>query len=360
MKKKFVKVGVVGLIRGKALANEVLENKNMKLCALCEKNKDRLDETKEYFEKEKNLKDILYFEDFCEFLKSDIDAVIIATDAVNHVEYVVKALDKGKHILSEIPAINTVEEAQILKEAVLSHPDLKYMIAENCCYWAFIEAWKKMYEEGRIGDVVYAEGEYLHATDYRDLKPYNKKNHWRGYNPAIKYITHSLGPLLYILDDKIKSVSCYESNVKYNPYNNKSQTGVALFETKKGVIIRILICFGAYVGFDHKFRIIGTKGTLENDNTKPLSEAHTFARLSEVPGSIDEKIDIPVTLKFPGEKEGGHNGTDSKMINEFSNCIINDTKPPFDVDFAIDISLPGILAHESAQKGNICIKVLNF
>ena len=35
-----------------------------------------------------------------------------------------------------------------LKAITKAHPELIYMAAENCCYWAFIETWKKMHEDG--------------------------------------------------------------------------------------------------------------------------------------------------------------------------------------------------------------------
>ena len=89
-------------------------------------------------------------------------------------------------------------------------------------------------------------------------------------------------------------------------------------------------------------------------------EAHSFARLSGIPNSIDEKIDIPVTTIFPGENIDGHFGADIKMFREFVNCIINDTEPPVDVNLGIRMSLPGIIAHESAQNGGIPLKVPEY
>ena len=119
-----------------------------------------------------------------------------------------------------------------------------------------------------------------------------------------------------------------------------------------------MICFGAYVGFDHNFRILGTKGTAETDMTKPLDKAHCWAKFSNIPGSIDEKIEIPVTVQFPGEPEmDGHGGADKKMIAAFTECVLKNTKPLIDVDLAIQMSLPGILAHESAQKGGITVEI---
>lgn len=360
MKKDVVKLGVVGLGRGGYVTETVIGEKKVQLRAICDINPEKLEAARKIFEDDLKVSELLCFTDFDEFLKSDIDAVYIATDAIYHVPFVEKAMEAGKHVLSEIPPVNSVEEAKRLRAIVKAHPELKYMAGENCCWWAFIESWKKMFDEGKLGDVVYAEAEYLHSEDFNKfVKPAD--GHWRTFNPAIKYLTHDLGPLLYIMNDRCVSVSCMVSDVSYNPYKTLSaQNGVALFKTAKGAIIRVLVCFGAYVGLDHNYEIIGTRGTVETDKTKPLSDAHYFARLSDIPGTIEEKIDVPVTLKYPGEishPRDGHGGADKKMLMAFIDCIVNDTVPPIDVDLGIRMALPGIIADLSSQSGGTLMEI---
>lgn len=354
--KKQVKLGVVGLGRG-AIVKDIFGEESIRLTAICDRNPKILKKvSKEFTEKVGPLETYDNFEDL---LKGDIDAVYIATEAIDHVSYVIKALDAGKHVLSEIPTVNSLEEAKALKAAVAAHPELKYMAGENCCYWAFIQAWKTMYEEGKFGQAVYAEAEYLHGKDYREFKEEDyPKDHWRTFNAGIKYLTHDLGPLLYIMDDYCVSVTCMEPDVEYNPYvYGGNKNGVALFKTAKGAVIRILTVFDAYVGFDHNFSLIGTRGTIETDKTKKLDDAHSFARFADIPGTLDDKVDIPVTLKFPNEDEGGHGGADKKMLLDFARCIIEDTPSPIDVDMGIRMTLPGIIAHESALQGGVPLEI---
>ncbi len=354
MKRDFVRLGVAGLCRGGYVTETVIGEKTVRLRAICDINPERLEKARKTFAEDLKVENLLCFTDFDEFLKSDIDAVYIATDAIYHVPLVEKAMAAGKHVLSEIPPVNSLEEAKRLRKIVKAHPELKYMAGENCCWWAFVESWKKLFEEGKLGDVVYAEAEYLHSVDFNKIeKPAD--GHWRNFNPAIKYLTHDLGPLLYIMNDRCKSVSCMVPDVSYNPYKTISaQNGVAIFKTEKGAVLRILICFGAYVGLDHNYAIIGTRGTVETDKTKKLEEAHYFARLSDEQGSIDEKIDIPITVKYPGEEShprDGHGGADKKMLMAFIDCIINDKEPPIDVDLGIRMAIPGIIADISSQNG---------
>ena len=353
---KIVKLGVVGLKRGAYVAWTLIGDTNVVIRAVADSDPETLQKCKEDYAKN-GVEDLLCFDSIEELLKSDIDAVYIATDKPLHTKHTLMALEAGKHVLSEIPVIETLEEAKILRDAVKSHPELKYMAGENCFYWHFIQEWKKMYEEGRLGHILYAESEYLHAVHPDEIKPYNPENHWRRYNPAITYLTHNLGPLLYIMDDYCVSVSCMAPmSAKYNQYADKHENGIAIFRTAKGAVIRIFIGFGMYVGYDHNFALYGTKGSILTDKTKPLEEATSFAKLYSVKDTFERAFEIPVKLSETGDVYG-HGGVDAKMIRDFIKCIIDDTDPPIDVDMGIRISLPGIIANESAKRGGELLEI---
>ena len=84
-----------------------------------------------------------------------------------------------------------------------------YMLAENYTFIDDVELVKRMADDGRFGRISFGEGEYLH--DCRDLAfQADGTPTWRGQAPrrAGLYCTHSLGPLLYITDDRIATVSC--------------------------------------------------------------------------------------------------------------------------------------------------------
>ncbi|MBQ7225396.1 MAG: Gfo/Idh/MocA family oxidoreductase [Clostridia bacterium] len=356
MENKVIKLGVVGLKRGAYVAWTVIGDSNVVIRAVADSDPATLKACKEDYEKN-GVTDLLCFDSIEELLKSDIDAVYIATDKPLHTKHTLMALEAGKHVLSEIPVIETIEEAKILREAVRSHPELKYMAGENCFYWAFIEAWKKMRKDGKFGDILYAESEYLHAIHPDEIKQYEPQSHWRRYNNAITYLTHNLGPLLYIMDDYPISVSCMAPTAaKYNEYSQGDENGIAIFKTAKGAVIRIFIGFGMYVGYDHNFALYGTKGSILTDKTKPLEEATSFAKLYEIPDTFEKYFEIPVKLSNTGDVYG-HGGVDAMMIRDFIKCIIEDTAPPIDVDMGIRISLPGIIANESAKRGGELMKI---
>ncbi|MBO5091043.1 MAG: hypothetical protein J6C61_00995, partial [Clostridia bacterium] len=100
----------------------------------------------------------------------------------------------------------------------------------------------------------------------------------------------------------------------------------------------------------------GTKGTILTDKTKPLEESTSFAKLYEKKGTFEKYFEIPVKLSETDDVYG-HGGVDAKMIRDFIRCIIENTNPPIDVEMGIKISLPGIIANESAKQGGTLLKV---
>lgn len=350
---KEVNLGVLGCLRGTYVAKMAMPFDGLTVKAICDIKPDRLNAEAEAFEKKRNTK-VLTFESYEEMLKSDIDAVFVASDAPLHTQHVIMALEAGKHVLSEIPTVFSVEEAKQLKAAVKAHPELIYMTAENCCYLDYIGMWKKMYEDGRFGSIVYAESEYLHCSRTpEEAKPYENPNHWRAFLPGIRYLTHNLGPLLYVMDDEVVSASCHVPDTIFNPYVHENKNGIALFKTKKGAVIRILICFDAYVHFDHNFALYGTHGMVMTDKTSPFENKKVFTRLADTK-TADNRL---IELSGHSESGGGHGNIDAKVMREFIRCVQENRQPELDVDWGIKVSLAGLIAEQSYKNGNACIKM---
>ncbi len=132
-----------------------------------------------------------------------------------------------------------------------------------------------------------------------------------------------------------------------------------MIKTKKGTLIKIYIGFGIHHMYAHNFAMFGSKGSVENQRGKDLKNANTVASLDSIPYT-HEAIEIPVTTSFPNSSAQGHGGADPKMVDAFIECIINDTKPPLDIDFGIDIALSGIYADISSKNGGKMFKMGEF
>jgi len=56
-------------------------------------------------------------------------------------------------------------------------------------------------------------------------------------------------------------------------------------------------------------------------------------------------------------KLGGHGSSEYYLVRDFLESIENDTTPPIDVVKAMDMTVPGIISHEAAMKGNVWLDV---
>ncbi len=352
-----IKGGCIGLgPRGSHLMEILFANPNIIPCAVCDLDEAKLEKARKLIEEQTGVKDVKYCTSVEEFLKTDVEAVVVATHIDTHAEISAQALNAGKHVICEIPNIANFEQAKILSKAVKGNPKSKFMVGENCCYWGFINTWKKMYEDGLIGTALFCEADYLHMS--KSMTDPGQPKTWRSYLSAVTYMTHDIGPLLYILDDTCDEIWGFTPDI--NPIEDEHPgppNGAAMIKTKKGALIKIFIGFGIQKREQcHNYVIYGSKGSLENQRTGPFAARQTYADLSSIPNT-ESVLTIPAKISYPGVNTGGHGGADGRMMEDFVKCIINDTKPPLDLEFGLNIAIPGILADISAKEGGKAMKM---
>lgn len=157
MEKKKIRIGVMGAYRGTSMINYCMAADNAVVVAICDKWKEGLEKQKALH----NDKNITYYASFDEFIKHDMDAVVLANYANEHAPFAIKCLKAGKHVFSEVLPVQTMKEAVELTEAV-ENSGLVYAYGENYCYMPATYEMRKLYKEGKIGEFEYAEGEYIH------------------------------------------------------------------------------------------------------------------------------------------------------------------------------------------------------
>ena len=155
-----IRVGVVGVGRGQSFMEGAIEELGMELVAICDTWKEKLEEVGERY-------GVATYTDYDEFLEHDMDAVILANYFHEHAPFAIKALEAGFHVMSETSCNATLAEGVALCRAVEKSGKI-YMLAENYPYTVFNQEMKRLYDEGEIGEVMYAEGEYNHQCP---LKP---------------------------------------------------------------------------------------------------------------------------------------------------------------------------------------------
>lgn len=349
------KVGVVGVSRGSSYLRNYARSERTEVTAICDIDENRLEEVAKAY----GFSDSQVFTDYDEFLNTDIDIVVIGTPIPFHAEQSVKALEAGKHVLSEVTASNTLEGCQKIYNAAKRSKG-KYMLAENYVYFHFIQEWKKYIDGGMIGRIHYAEAEYIHDIRRLLIDKETGETFWRKYRPPIHYCTHCLGPLLFLMGDDyiVKATASGTKNtILPDLWPSTIDMQVALFETKQGRGIKICRSQVTPRPEPHTvyYSVYGTKGFLEN--TRHGGEVvgnryfEGFDRHTVPFDCYQTQVDAPDYAK------GGHGTSDYYISEAFLDSIEYDTEPPLNVDRAMEMTVPGIIAHEAAVQGNVWLDV---
>lgn len=140
------------------------------------------------------------FERLCE--TEDLDLVFTATPWEWHVPVCVSAMRNGKHAATEVPAAMSVDDCWLLVEHAEKYRKHCVMM-ENCNYDRPEMMVFNMVRQGLFGEIVHAEGGYLH--DLRAIKFSNRgeglwRRAWASKMNANLYPTHGLGPVANCMD----------------------------------------------------------------------------------------------------------------------------------------------------------------
>lgn len=288
-----------------------------------------------------------------EMVKDDnIEAVFMATDAPSHARLCIEAMKHGKHAASAVPAVfGSLEDAEHLFKTVKS-TGLKYMMFETSCFHQDLYAMRQIYKAGGLGKIIYAEGEYLHYLP----KMVDSYKGWRDGLPPIWYPTHATAYYVGVTDGSFTEVSCLgvRSQFDYlqpenNRYKNPFGTEVALFRTSDGGTARMMVSWDSAGYGGEMGRVRGQKGTYYNDhgNFKTEEKNQTQPEIKRPP--------LPPTVA-----PGGHGGAHGYLMNEFVTAILEDRKPLVDVAQALNMTVAGIVAHQSALKDGELLRIPQY
>ncbi len=343
-------VGVVGLRRGRSLLNVFHNHPDCRVSAVCDLDADRVAAACA------GLDGAEACSDFREMLGTAPDAVVVATPAPLHASQSIQAMSSGVHVLSEVPAAWTLEECAAIVAAVRDSGKV-YMMAENMNFYHYVRSWKQTIQAGEIGHVFYAEAEYIH--DCRSLMTdASGKPTWRATMPPIYYCTHSLGPLLDILDDRCVSAVGMATGCHTCPGTGIEDMEVGLFRTEKGRVLKVLCGFSLSREPAMHWQVFhGTGGSLENRRV-PWEDAKMFRAGEEALSATPAEASDP---DAPSEATaGGHGTSEYYMVDGFVKAVVEGDPVPIDVYRSMDFSAPGLCAHRSAEMGGQPVDVPDF
>lgn len=362
MEKKKVRFGVVGIGRGSTAWKYCQDADNAKIVAICDKREDGLEKIK----KELNDSEINYFTDYHEFLKADMDAVVLSNYATEHAPFAIEAMLAGKNVISEVLPCQTMAEAVRLIETVEKTGKI-YCYAENYCHMDAPRAMREAYRDGRLGEFEYGEGEYMHNCE--PLWPsitYGERDHWRNRMSAFFYCTHSACPLLHICGLKPTKVSGFELPFNARMARMGARAGfgaVEMITLENGAVIKSLHGVGPSRN-SIWYTVYGSKGRMESarEDAKADGYARVYENLDEYEGqnSTDVKSYLP---EYPLSDKAknhhhGHGGSDYFCYYEaFEKLSGNDNADIIDVYEAVDSWMCGFFGYLSVLNDGISMDI---
>ncbi len=360
-----LRIGVFGGSRGNSMIQVLLHHPEAELVAVCDKYTPLLDQA--HRNAENAGLHIACFESFDGFIRYDMDAVVLANYATEHATYAVRCLKAGRHVLSEVLPSETMAQAVELIEAV-EETGLVYAYAENYCYMdVTFEMWRR-YREGDIGDVTYAEGEYIHdcAGGWLDIT-YGDPNHWRNHLFPTFYCTHSLGPIMTITGRRPVQVVGFENPPIEEFYHlghaGGHASGIEMVTLDNGAIVKSIHGALKREPAQTAYKVFGTRGFLgtcadaEGEKVRLYQESPTQTCTGENRYIVPEKFVSAELAKNSGVAT--HGGSDFYPTHFFIEKILGheDGKWSIDVYQAVDMGICGILAFRSILNGNTPVRV---
>ncbi|RPI62177.1 MAG: gfo/Idh/MocA family oxidoreductase [Planctomycetaceae bacterium] len=355
-----LKVGIVGAAgRGKSF-RAGLEANGAIIHAVCDTAEDKLaaaattlGASEKYTDYEKMLD------------HADIQAVVVGTPMQFHVPHSIAAIQRGLHVMCEVPAGVSVQECRQLVQACKESKAV-YMMAENYIYTKTNMLITSLAAAGLFGQVFYAEGEYLH--ELKELNEVTKwRRQWQTGIAGITYGTHSLGPILqWMPGDRVTRVCCETTGSHYcDPRGEKyaQDSATMLGKTDKGGLVKIRVdMISDRPHAMNNYQLQGTDGCYESGRGGLCDKSKLWTK--SLRANFDAWMDVetllnqddfiqkylPESWKNPPEAmlAAGHGGGDYLQVCDWVKAIRQQISCPIGIHEAMDMTLPGLVSQQSA------------
>ncbi len=387
-----VRVAIVGLgNRGSGAVDRYTYIEGAEIVALCDRHESRALKQQEMVAGRGLTKPAIYSGDngWKQMLNDiQIDLLYICTPWDWHTPMSIAGMKAGAHVACEVPIGLSVKDCwEVVK---VSEQTKKHcMMLENCCYDFFEMLTLKMAREGVFGEIIHAEGAYIHdLLDLNFSKTYYD-DFWRlkeniRFNGNL-YPTHGIGPVAQCMninrgdvmtslvamqtDDfhmGVEARRLAETDDVYKQFVGKKYRGnmnTTLIRTQKGKTIMIQHDVTSPRPYSRIHLLSGTKGFAEKYpkqgiSLKSYKHGHSFLT-DDMVDELRQKY-TPELVRFIGEeakKVGGHGGMDFMMDWRLIDCLRNGLPLDQDVYDAAAWSAIVPLSVESVAKNS---KTVNF
>lgn len=385
-----VRVGFIGLgMRGPGAVNRISHIEGVEIKALCDLRPEKVDSAQKSLSKT-NHKPTSYsgkeesWKELCD--RDDIDLVYICTPWHLHTPMAVYAMNAGKHVAVEVPAATTVDECWQLVQT--SEKTKKHcMMLENCCYDFFELMTLNMARQGYFGEIIHAEGAYIHDLLDLNFAKNGYQDMWRlkeNFKNGNLYPTHGLGPVCQIMNinrgDKMDYLTSMASNdfhmakeaekraakdEFYKQFVGKKYRGnmnTTSVRTANGRTIMIQHDVTSPRPYSRIHIVSGTEGYAQKyPEPAKISKGHNWISQDEF-----KKLEAqytPEIVKKVGEMAkqiGGHGGMDFMMDWRLIDCLRNGLALDQDVYDAASWSVIAPLSEWSVANRSNSVDIPDF
>ena len=355
---------------------------DLELTAFCDTAPGRAEEVAAWFNHETGSHSLAFSSYGAMTESCAYDAAYIACPPDMQVEIACLEMERGMHVMTQVPAAFTIDECWSLVNAV-KKTGAVYVLAEQARYWDFIRRWRKMAKQGGFGKIVYAEGAYLHYeplwdffTDnqtgrsistadaaYHDDPRYRKSWRYRVFADPILYLPHTLSPLLSITGGRIAKVACFGTRSGGYCYEGFHVCDLqeAVMHNTDDIVFSVKAGFTTPHGFNpltgaHWYQVKGTRAsveiprsTLDGGKKWTLEGGWEHAGWDCIPDDADEFT-----------RGISHGGADLEPALQFVRAIKGIAAPEMDVFAAAETAAPAILAAKSCENGGAMMDVPDF
>jgi len=283
-----------------------------------------------------------------EFLKSDIDAVLVLVPHMYHEGIVAKCAAAGKHILCEKPMATTIEGCDMMIEAA-KKAGVKLMIAEN---HRFLPAHRYIHDavqQGLIGDVLLVRA----YEGVNEIPGLSMPDFWKG-DPVkagggsfMDMAAHKFAAIEWILNDRVESVTAMLAKQAINLPEKAEDNALSMVRFAGGPIADIAVSFTQITPPFNSLEIYGTKGTILENHMwdKPV---RIFSH-HEAMGENKQKWFEPDIEHEPYPRY--YTISVRHADEHFARCILEDREPEFTPEDAKSAITGVLMGYLSAHTG---------
>ncbi|RDW20660.1 Gfo/Idh/MocA family protein [Oceanobacillus chungangensis] len=206
-----------------------------------------------------------HYKDQEEFLKEEMDAVIICSENIRHKEMVLNAAKAKKHILCEKPIATTIKDAKEMIEACEENGVI-LQIAFPVRFSSPIVELKKLIDDGELGDIV------AFRTTNRGQNPggwFIEKN-LSGGGAVLDHTVHMVDIMRWYLGEEIIQVDAIVDSYFHDI--SVDDAGILTLDFENGVIATHDASWSRFAEYpmwgDVTIEVIGTKQTVKVDAYK--------------------------------------------------------------------------------------------